>query len=163
MVSLSVSGCTTPFCDTHGTFSFGCSGCGRGHEKDISQSPIQISNMWWVGLNHIVVDGHEPDALPPFLLRQFQYAQDHVRGIVSRHWLSCNASVSNSWNSSVKLTLLPTPVKYVYNGIGLANYRSQFGFWKMELRVFSFVTNREFVFRCFLDLLLIFTWCFLKE
>ena len=40
MVSLSVSGCTTPFCYTRGIFSFGFSGCGvRMYEKTISQYP----------------------------------------------------------------------------------------------------------------------------
>ena len=108
--------------------------------KEVRERHQPVANpnlkMWWVGLNHIVVDGHEPDAWPPFLFRQFQYAWVNVRGIVSRNWPSCNTSVSNSWNSFVKLTILPTPVKYVYNGIGLAIYRSRSNFWKMELRVF---------------------------
>ena len=144
MVSLSVSGCTTPFCDTRSTFTFGFSGSGVSRcEKDVSQSPIPISNMWWMGLNHIVGDGHEPDAWPPFLLWQFQYAWVHVRGIMSRNWLLRNASVSKLWNSFVKLTILPTPVKYVYNGIGLAIYRSHSEFCKTGIVSFLFGPDRK--------------------
>ena len=152
MSSLSASGCTLPFCGTRGIF-FRILWLWReirGRHQPVANPNLK---MWWVGLNHIVVDGHEPDAWPPFLLRQFQYAWVHVRGIVSRKWLLCNASVSNSWNSFVKLSFLPTPVKYVYNGIGLAIYRSQSGFWKNGIVSFPFVTDREFILKHFLNLL----------
>ena len=75
-------------------------------------------------------------------IRQFQYAWVHVRGH-SRNWLLLHAPVLSSWNSFVKLTILPTPVKYVYNGIGLAIYRSHSEFCKTGIVSFLFGPDRK--------------------